>query len=141
VDLRETRIKRLQQFAQRHGAEENPSLLGELIGKKPNQVYNLLNRHASFGEKVARSIEEAAGLPKGWLDAEEEAVTGLSPEVSELASAIEQLPPKWRDWAILNLREAVKLAREMVTEDAVGTDTSDAEGQKIPASSQRRKAA
>jgi phage repressor protein C with HTH and peptisase S24 domain len=42
--------------------------LGKLINRKANQVSDLLNGRASFGEKVARSIEEAAGLPTGWLD-------------------------------------------------------------------------
>lgn len=137
MDLRETRIQRLRLFAQRHGAEENPSLLGELIGKRPNQVYNLLNRHASFGEKVARSIEEAASLPRGWLDAADAEPAGLSPELLDLAAAVETLPPKQRDWVMMTLREAVKLAREMVTESAVAETHSKADR----SSSNRRRAA
>ena len=69
-ELRRARLRRLAEL--RHVADE-PSGLGLLIGKKPNQVYNLLHGTAAFGEKVARSIEENAGLPKLWLDIDEEA--------------------------------------------------------------------
>lgn len=42
--------------------------MGRLIGRKVNQVSDLLRGRSAFGERVARSIEEAAGLPVGWLD-------------------------------------------------------------------------
>jgi phage repressor protein C with HTH and peptisase S24 domain len=67
MSLRKIRIQRLKEFASIRGLE-GPVALGAAIGRKPNQVSNLLNEHDSFGEKVARSIEEAAGLPSGWLD-------------------------------------------------------------------------
>lgn len=61
------RIERLKQFARQRGVE-GPVELAKLIGRKANQVSDLLRGTASFGEKVARSIEEVAGLPDGWLD-------------------------------------------------------------------------
>ena len=61
------RIARLKQFV-RLRQVAGPVELGLLINKKPNQVSDLLSGRASFGEKLARSIEEAAGLPDGWLD-------------------------------------------------------------------------
>lgn len=61
------RISRLKELANLRQVDR-PSDLGRLIGKQPNQVSDLLTGKASFGEKVARSIEEAAGLPRGWLD-------------------------------------------------------------------------
>lgn len=73
MDLKELRRERLGRLAKLRHVEGDPSGLGLLIGKKPNQVYNLLHGTASFGEKVARSIEENAGLPKLWLDTDEEA--------------------------------------------------------------------
>jgi hypothetical protein len=117
VDLKPVRIERLRLYAQRHGLLDNPSALGMAIGKRPNQVYNLLTGTASFGEKVARSIEDAAGLPKGWLDGEGEDY--LSPEVAALAEAVDKLPHgRPRDWVLMTIREAVKIAREMPYEDA-----------------------
>lgn len=73
VDLKEIRRARLAQFAKLKKVEEDPSGLASLIGKKANQVNNLLSGRASFGEKVARSIEEAAELPTLWLDTDQAA--------------------------------------------------------------------
>ena len=62
MDLKQIRIERLKQYARTHGLLnekdelENPAALGKLIGKQPNQVYNLISGLASFGEKVARSM-------------------------------------------------------------------------------------
>jgi hypothetical protein len=113
VDLKPIRIERLRLFAERRGLANNPSGLAEAIGKKPNQVYNLLHGTASFGEKVARSIEDSAGLPKGWLDGPEVEPTSLSTEMAQLVAAAERLTSeRWRDWTVNALRQAVKLAQE-----------------------------
>lgn len=106
VDLKNTRIERLKAFARQRGVLSDPSGLGALIGKKPNQVYNLLHGVSSFGEKVARSIEEAAGLPHYWLDQEVVAPDGLLPAVAEVAAKINALPPRQRD-LILNVASAM----------------------------------
>ena len=66
--LKETRIKRLAQLMKDRRLS-GPAELGRLIGKKTNQTSDLLSGRASFGEKVARDIEEKAGLPYGTLDA------------------------------------------------------------------------
>jgi hypothetical protein len=142
VDLRDVRIKRLELFAQRHGAEDNPSKLGLLIGKKPNQVYNLLHRHASFGEKVARSIEEAAGLPRYWLDTEETASeTGLSPEAMGVATAIDQLTPTQRKWALRVIRETIDAAQAIITSsgNALGKSSDSPQEDSFQKPSQRRR--
>jgi hypothetical protein len=140
VDLKPIRIERLRLYAQRHGLLENPSALGSAIGKKPNQVYNLLHGQASFGEKVARSIEEAAGLPKGWLDGVGEE-SSLSPDVAHLAAAVDQLPPRQRDWVLLNLREAVKLARETIADNGAIPSSSNEQAVRNSPSSKRSSAA
>jgi phage repressor protein C with HTH and peptisase S24 domain len=67
MSLKLIRILRLKQLAASRGLV-GPVALGRAIGKKANQVSDLLSGKASFGEKVARSIEEAAGLPANWLD-------------------------------------------------------------------------
>jgi SOS-response transcriptional repressor LexA len=67
MSLKLVRIARLKQFALHRGLE-GPVAIGLAIGKKPNQASDLLSGKASFGEKVARSIEEFAQLPAGWLD-------------------------------------------------------------------------
>lgn len=67
MTLKLIRISRLKQLAKERGLE-GPGQLGEAIGRKTNQTSDLLHGRASFGEKVARSIEHAAGLPSGWLD-------------------------------------------------------------------------
>lgn len=67
MSLKLIRIQRLKEFAALRGLD-GPVALGAAIGRKANQVSDLLNNRGSFGEKLARSIEEAAGLPSGWLD-------------------------------------------------------------------------
>lgn len=67
MSLKLIRITRLKQFFAQRGVEDLSSR-ANLIGKRPNQTSDLLTGKASFGEKVARSIEEYSGLPSGWLD-------------------------------------------------------------------------
>lgn len=67
VSLKLVRIERLKLLRKERG-EPGPVEFGALIGKKPNQVSDLLSGRASFGEKVARSIEERAGKPARWMD-------------------------------------------------------------------------
>jgi len=61
------RIHMLRQFAHHRGLT-GPTEIGKAIGKPANQTADLLAGRANFGEKVARSIEENAGLPNKWLD-------------------------------------------------------------------------
>lgn len=44
--------------------------LGDRVGKSPSQLGDMIAEppRKSFGEKVARDIEEKLGLPRGWLD-------------------------------------------------------------------------
>lgn len=67
MSLKLIRISRLKLFFTSQGIEELTEK-AKAIGKKVNQTSDLLTGTASFGEKVARSIEENAGLPTGWLD-------------------------------------------------------------------------
>jgi len=67
MTLKLIRIQRLKLFAAQRGYS-GPVALGVAIGKSPSQASDLTTGKASFGEKVARSIEEFAGLPENWLD-------------------------------------------------------------------------
>lgn len=67
MSLKLIRITRLKEFASARKLV-GPVAIGVAIGKKANQVSDLLSGSASFGEKVARSIEAYAGLPDKWLD-------------------------------------------------------------------------
>ncbi|TFZ03094.1 helix-turn-helix transcriptional regulator [Ramlibacter henchirensis] len=62
-----TRIARLKQFQADRGLR-GPAELGRAIGRNTNQTSDLLRGRASFGERIARAIEQFAGLPVGWLD-------------------------------------------------------------------------
>jgi hypothetical protein len=118
VDLKENRIERLKQFAKSRAVLESPSALGKLIGKEANQVTNLLGGHSSFGEKVARSIEEKAGLPRGWLDSSEAAPSELSPEMLVLAQRLDRLEPKARAYIMEVCRDFLLLQEPATTSDA-----------------------
>ena len=65
--MKSIRIANLKRLAALRGLD-GPTELGAVIGRHPAQASNLLNGIASFGEKIARSIEEQANLPQGWLD-------------------------------------------------------------------------
>jgi hypothetical protein len=67
MELKQIRMQRLRELQSELGAD-GPVELGKAIGRKANQTSDLLSGRASFGEKVARSIEQHAGLPSGWLD-------------------------------------------------------------------------
>lgn len=87
--------------------EDSPGELARLIGKKPNQVTNLLGGHSSFGEKVARSIELAAGLPTGWLDDDSQSGGNAIPgDVASIARQIAELPDRQREWMLQVVRDA-----------------------------------
>lgn len=67
MSLKLIRISNLQRLQKMRNAA-GPAELGTVIGRKTNQTSDLLLGRASFGEKLARSIEKAAGLEDGWLD-------------------------------------------------------------------------
>lgn len=92
MPLKLVRISRLKQLAKIRGLE-GPVELGQLINKKTNQVSDLLNGRASFGEKLARSIEEAASLPSGWLDRLDEGTE--IPRATEAPSAADVVIPQY----------------------------------------------
>ena len=97
MSLKLIRITKLKQFATQRKLE-GPVALGKVIGKKTNQTHDLLTGKASFGEKVARSIEEYAGLPTYWLDhlgeesntVAELATYGLVPLISDIQAGMYQ---------------------------------------------------
>lgn len=69
------------------------------------------NRLRDIATVLGLSIDQLEGLePPPW----EEATTtaGLSPKVTELASAVDQLPPKWHAWALQNMREVLIVAQQ-----------------------------
>lgn len=72
MSLKLIRVERLKELMRLRGID-GPTALGVAIGKSTAQTANLLGGIGSFGEKVARSIEETAGLPTGWLDSLQDA--------------------------------------------------------------------
>jgi phage repressor protein C with HTH and peptisase S24 domain len=82
MSLKLIRIHRLKRFQSERNVE-GPVELGKLIGRKPNQTSDLLSGRAAFGEKVARSIEEFAALPPGWLDQADDDETDIHSLVRE----------------------------------------------------------
>lgn len=61
------RRKRLRQWIDaKHGG--NISAFAESIGRKQPQISDVLSGTKSFGEKLARRIEDRAQMPKRYLD-------------------------------------------------------------------------
>ncbi len=67
MDIQETRRDRLRLLISDEYSG-NVSRFGQLIGKSQSQLSSTLTGRKGFGERLARQIENAIGLPKGWLD-------------------------------------------------------------------------
>ncbi len=50
-------------------ADGNQAQFAEMIGKSPSYLGQLVRGVGSFGERVARQIEQQCGKPRGWLEA------------------------------------------------------------------------
>jgi len=73
------------------------------------------------GESSMRTVQmaEACGVRAQWLaDGTGPMVDAsrLPPEVQNLVTEMLSLPPRQKDWVLMTLREAVKVAREMIVE-------------------------
>jgi hypothetical protein len=89
-------------------------------------------RIEDFSPRLAAEAAQIASMvPSG----------SLSPELADLAAQVETLPTKQRDWVLMTLREAVKLAHELATENAVTRRENEAAEHFVPSSSKRRRAA
>lgn len=114
MSLKLIRITRLKQFFISRGIKE-PSERAKAIDKKPNQTSDLLSGKASFGEKVARSIEENAGLPPGWLDTlGDEENTAVSPIVHGYVPLISNVQAGMYRDVIDNLLQSGEGKHEMI---------------------------
>jgi DNA-binding transcriptional regulator YdaS (Cro superfamily) len=93
-------------------------------------------RYRDVASAIGVTLDQLEGLePLPWLRVAQQ--SDLSEEVQSLASEIDRLPKKQRDWVLMTLREAVKIAHEMITETAVATSHQNSEH---PSSARRRAA-
>lgn len=67
MDVQENRRERLRQFIDDRYAG-NVSRFAVSVGKSQPQIADMLNGRKSFGERVARSLEESLALPSGYFD-------------------------------------------------------------------------
>lgn len=115
MSMKLVRIANLKALAEKRGVT-GPVELGALIGRKPNQTHDLLNGRASFGEKVARSIEEAAKLPSGWLDKDPDGYNHVSEQPAPY------LPPAANDDLIIGqYQTGGGMGRGLVLRDQPGS--------------------
>jgi transcriptional regulator with XRE-family HTH domain len=76
------------------------------------------------GSMAVVRLAMACGVRPEWLaEGDGEMIDRrVSQEFAHLAAAIETLSPKWKDWVLMTLREAVKLAREADSGSSVTTN-------------------
>jgi hypothetical protein len=67
MDVQTNRRERLRQFVEEQFAG-NVSRFAASVGKSQPQIADMLNGRKSFGERVARALEESLGLPSGYFD-------------------------------------------------------------------------
>lgn len=67
MEMRDIRISRLRMQIIRYRTARE---FCDAYGLDTSFVNQLINKHCSFGEKVAWRLEVVIGLPAGWLDRE-----------------------------------------------------------------------
>lgn len=67
MQIQEIRREALRQAIERD-FDGNVSRFAAAAGKKQSQIADMLDGRKAFGEKVAQSIEDALGWPRGFLD-------------------------------------------------------------------------
>jgi phage repressor protein C with HTH and peptisase S24 domain len=67
MDVQLNRRERLRQFIDDRYAG-NVSRFAAFVGKHQSQIADMLIGRKSFGERIARSLEESLGIPAGYLD-------------------------------------------------------------------------
>lgn len=67
VEIQDHRRQRLRQWI-KDQHDGNVSAFAATVKKSQPQIADMLDGRKSFGEKVARSIEELAMMPPAWLD-------------------------------------------------------------------------
>lgn len=70
----------------------NRNELARRIGRSPSQTNDMLNGRKSFGEKIARAIEDQIGKPHGWLDLPDGYDLLLTQDEQSLIHNLRQLP-------------------------------------------------
>lgn len=68
VDIQEVRRKQLRKWIDGHH-DEVVSRFAVAVRKQQSQIADMLDGRKSFGERVARDLEERADMPVGYLDA------------------------------------------------------------------------
>lgn len=74
------RRERLRKFIDEH-CSGNAAECARRADKSESQINDMLAGRKSFGEKVARSMEEKLGLPEHWLDGEPSDAEALAKEI------------------------------------------------------------
>lgn len=67
MDIQETRREKLRQFIEEQFAG-NVSRFAASVGKAQSQLADMLSGRKSFGERIARALEQSLGLSSGYLD-------------------------------------------------------------------------
>lgn len=65
MDIRDTRRARLRALVEQH---ESAAAFARAHNLDPTYISQLLNKHRQMGEKAARKIEAAIGLPANYMD-------------------------------------------------------------------------
>lgn len=78
--IEEIRLENLRSLIAKLGGPESFSMK---IGKTPNQISQLANEHKGIGSKIAREVEEAINLERGWLDNDHSRAAAGAPPIEE----------------------------------------------------------
>lgn len=127
-------------FAARTHAKLSQPQLAKAVGMAQSTIGEL--EYIGTGSSKTAQIAQACGVNPQWL-AEGvgpmlQGSSSLSTELLDLALEIEGMPTRQRDWVLMNLREAVKLVRETLTESTSAGAISQKSEQSSP--SRRRRA-
>lgn len=124
--MREKRVRTAfgeRLFKARSHAKLTQPQLAKAAGMAQSTLAEL--EYIGSGSSKTAQIAKACGVNPQWLAEGVGPMTAgpskVSAELMDLAVEVEAMPPRQRDWLLMTLREAVKLARETVVEQAIGS--------------------
>jgi len=113
IDIRETRRRRLLEFAEPYASDADAA---RKLGIDPSYFSQMKNHHRPIGEKIARAMEEAAGLDRGWFDGN---MAYLTDEEARMLRRFRRLPPERREHILgwLALERSMTPTQPMAPDD------------------------
>jgi AraC-like DNA-binding protein len=117
------RLRKLQEIADRHGADEvavraglSPAYLRQIIkGTKLPAKKDGSREPRMLGDAAARAIESAYTLPRGWFDTDGDVATALADDAMSVARQFDRVTGEARKQLFATLQNTISMVSAMQT--------------------------